>query len=370
MKAKDFLSKFPKKLFSEAWEEREKELISRNAAKGEIDNKKKEYIKIFDLDNVLIDIEEILEINPDLELNSHIEGRLLFYIDEINDFISWLSQINLTTVNNMDSVFSSFNTQLKSRSLFQIVNIDNQGRNVGTGIMVIEEHINELITIFNFLKSKDKGVQELEEISSKLIKNKDKLIEATRLAESFIESKTKGVGVSLEDKIDIFEEKSKEHKTFRVKWKRIFPTTKKFWGWMRYPSGSFIWIIFAVFSGASAVKIIFYFIHEAGTVDLSVGLALMRISALIIPSYFAFFCGQRFLEHRKLYEFYKFKAVALKTMEDLYKNYTEVWEQKSILDKAISIIFLEPLLDNSHEVPSKRDLLDVLINFSKNKINP
>ena len=75
---------------------------------------------------------------------------------------------------------------------------------------------------------------------------------------------------------------------------------------------------------------------------LSVGAALLRISVIAMFFYLAFLAYQQFSIHRKLYESYKFKAIALSTMEDLVKTYTNPGDRELIVTKAIDIIFSEP----------------------------
>lgn len=82
-------------------------------------------------------------------------------------------------------------------------------------------------------------------------------------------------------------------------------------------------------------------------------------------SYFAFIFSQQFLNHRKLYEFYKFKAIALVTMEELLKTYTEQGDKELILNKAINIIFSEPIFNEDRHLQQK--LVDELVEIIKKK---
>lgn len=82
--------------------------------------------------------------------------------------------------------------------------------------------------------------------------------------------------------------------------------------------------------------------------------------------YGAFLAYQQFRIQRKLYESYKFKAIALSTMEELIKNYTERKDRELIINKAIDIIFSEPSLKEDKVIHQR--MIDDLLDILKNKV--
>lgn len=187
-------------------------------------------------------------------------------------------------------------------------------------------------------------IKKAKKLSDDLISNKEKFLNAIAIAKNWIKTKDKALDISVEEKSEYFEDKSREHKGGKIYW----------------------WFAGAIVSGAVAISIIIYFIYKVDG-DISLGAALLRISAILFPSYFAVFCSQQFLNHKKLYETYKFKNIALKTMKELLKEYTAVPDKQKILSKGIDIIFQEPILKDGSMVQKQiiNDLKDIL----KGKIN-
>ena len=88
--------------------------------------------------------------------------------------------------------------------------------------------------------------------------------------------------------------------------------------------------------------------------SISVGVAILRVSSLIVPSYFAFFFSRQFQLSQKMYKFYKFKSVALSTMANLYAAYPT--QQEKVVEKALAVIFSE--FSEKNNDLSQKDMLD------------
>lgn len=187
-------------------------------------------------------------------------------------------------------------------------------------------------------------IKKAKKLSEEFLSNQDKFLNATKIAENWIKVKNKALDISVEEKSQYFENKAGEHEGEEINW----------------------WFKGAIISGIVALIIVICFIIKLNG-DISVGAALLRISAIIFPSYFAIFCSQQFLNHNKLYEAYKFKSIALKTMRELLKEYTGEVEKLKILSRGINIIFQEPTLKDNSMI--QKEIINDLKDILKGKIN-
>lgn len=175
--------------------------------------------------------------------------------------------------------------------------------------------------------------------------------------------------------------KALEHKTLRVSMVNNFITTKvpiishlvSFTCWL-IPSLNFIkkfpivtgviwWLFCSFIFGGLVLAIIGYFVIYVE--DPTVPEIIMKLSSVIVPSYFAIFCSNQYMNHRRLYENYMFKDVALSTMISLRGQYKE--ESKAnevILEKSLGVIFSEPLMTVG-EMKVDRTLLKDVVELMK-----
>jgi len=146
--------------------------------------------------------------------------------------------------------------------------------------------------------------------------------------------------VSFEDKtikehLGTFLKRADEHKVHRP---------EKFLS--RKFSGHWWWLFFAGVMGVAVAYVVASFISvlELNN-NISAGAAVLRVSSLIIPSYFMIFFVNQFLYHQKLYEIYSFKNTSLNTMSDLMIANKE--KSDDILERGLDVLFSEPRLKES-----------------------
>lgn len=333
MKATEILTIFPQKTFTEVFNEREQELLNRGADKGQIESKRNQFEKLFQFDNALQDLKSLFQVEKDLEISIYHHQRITFFIGHVNNFVPWLNQINTGIAHDIATVFQVFEQ-----------NINGSGYNsqTQTNKTVIEDYIEELNGVFVFYKLRSFSNDDIEKIKKDAIsfaENKKVFDEALVVAKEFIKAKEKHAELSLAEKHEIFEIKAKEHSTDKIPF-LIFNKKMPFIKWRPSFKGPVKWLFFGLISAFIAATLAYFFAREIGVDDkYNVGMALLRITILLAPSYFTYFFIQQFNNEKKLYEFYKFKAIAIKTMEDLYKTYDE---KQFILDKALSVVFMEP----------------------------
>ena len=141
--------------------------------------------------------------------------------------------------------------------------------------------------------------------------------------------------------------KASEHATYKMDLVPIWllkkiPLLNK----IRQPSwhGSFFWLLCSFFWGILVVGIIFYFIFS-NVGQFTLGNSIIRLASILIPMYFTIFSAQQYLNHRRLYEAYKFKDISLNTMVNLREKLPEhSQEREKVLAKSLDVIFSEPSL--------------------------
>ncbi|NTW29724.1 MAG: hypothetical protein HGA33_00405 [Candidatus Moranbacteria bacterium] len=347
MKAQDLLSQFPEKSFSDLFKEKVVAIQAIGAPVDQVQEVRKAFEKLFSFDELLVRLKEKLSEGLEREINPRVAGRISYLISQLVSLNSYLENgLNYSEPRNVNQIFQQFRRNVNYLFQEERYNIDSS--RVSSGKSVIDELLLELDGIISSLDSvavDSKALQEAQLIAEKLVKNSEKFERAAQTAENWIKSEGRAVAASFEDKSLVFKEKADEHKSGWV------------WGWFGL----------AMILGGASVGSMLYFIHGNGdNPNLSIGGAFLRISILVVISYFSFYCIQQFTNHRKLYEAYRFKAIALKTMEELVKSYTEPSDKERILDKAIGIIFSEPS-PKEEKIPQKK-LMDELFDLLKKKI--
>lgn len=358
MKSAEILTIFPQKTFAEIFNEREQELLNRGADKGQIDSKRIQFEKLFQFDNALQSLKLLFQIEKDLEIAAYHYQRVSFFIGHVNNFIPWLNQINIGIAHDIATVFQSFEQNINGSGYY------NQ---TPSNKIVIDDYIEELNGIFVFYKINSLSGDDIEKIKRDVVsfaENKKVFDDALIVAKEFIKAKEKHAELSLAEKHEIFETKAKDHLTYKMSMVSLFngkiPVIKN------QPSfeGSFKWLVLGIISAATAGILAYFFALEIGDANkYGTGMALLRITILLAPSYFTYFFIQQFNNEKKLYEFYKFKAIAIKTMEDLYKTYNE---KEFILTQALSVIFLEP--KNGENKYDEAFFKEILLNILKKNV--
>ena len=346
MKKKDLLNQYSEKTFQKTFSEKEKALDTIGTPKEQINTKKQQYDKLFKYDKLVFSLREKILKYDKIDIDNYISSRISFHFSQINIFITLLNNLDFSNPNDINIIFTNFDIQAQAYNNFIIINAS--GKDITSGKTIFDEYIKEVrdllkeLSTFNF-KQEGKNVENAVGIAKKLTDNKDKYEKAIQTAERWIQAEGNALSSSLKNKAEIFEIKATEH------------NHKKTW-W---------WFVGGIIGGIIAIFFMFYFIDKTD-INISMGASLLRMSILIIISYFSFYCMQQFSNQRKFYEIYKFKAIALTTMEELLKSYTERLDREKILNKAISIIFNEPRVRDDRNLQKKA--LDEIIGVIKRKL--
>ena len=349
MKKDEILRSYPDKSFSYIFAEKVDILKGVGTPEENINSKKLEYKKLFEYDSAVLKLKnDIINCEKD-EVDEYISSRIIFHFLKISNLILWVHDLNLADVVNVGSIFRNFDIKLKESGFIGDVAIRTNNRDVSIGKTVADIHIEEIMGLskelsnFNFYKDSN-IIKEAVNVANKIIKNKAKYNKATTTVENWIKAEGKSVATSLSKKSDAFDKKAEDYKSERM-------------------IGNAGWFVGGLLFGLIALVAIAYFIYDLGNNnDISLGFALMRISVLFIIFYFAFFMLSQFSNNKKLYEAYKFKAIALETMEELVKSYDKDGDRERILNEAISIIFNEPKIKEGGDIQKKllNDLMDIV----------
>ncbi|MFA6526559.1 MAG: hypothetical protein WCT26_04075 [Candidatus Buchananbacteria bacterium] len=283
---------------------------------------KLEKIKEWIIEFIDLKFEENLPIKKAREINDRIE--------QYAKHLDWLKKFSISTLDNPKLEHDNFETLIDNfyTSFFEDFVVRH--------LCYLKDNV--------FKKSTDvEKITKAEIIADTIIKNEEKYRKASETAENWIETEGKVISRAINDKTKVFSEKANnEHTKHRV------------WWWL-VGSSSFL-------IGAIVMALILISKLSGNGENISVGASLLRISVMGMFIYGAFMAYQQFGVQRKLYESYKFKAIALSTMEELIKNYTDRKDRELIMNKAVDIIFSEPSLKED-KITHQRiidDLLDIL----------
>jgi len=171
---------------------------------------------------------------------------------------------------------------------------------------------------------------------------------AIDLVKELVSEKISLEAVTLKENLGTFLQRADEHKISK--------------GNLR---GQWWWMLAALAMGVFVAYIVYSFINvlEEGA-PISTGMAILRVSSLVIPSYFMVFFVNQFLYHKKMYESYSFKNVALNTMTDLMKNHPD--KRDEIVEKGLDVIFVEPRIKEGGKYNSQ--LVSELIGMLKTQL--
>lgn len=198
-------------------------------------------------------------------------------------------------------------------------------------------------------KSVIKGLEKAASVAERLLNEQSNIEVAVSKIEEWNKNNEKAIQVILKSNATDAAQKAEEHATYKIEFVDIWlfrkiPILKK----ITQPSwaGSFGWFVGSIISGIVVLAIISYFVFLPG--DAKIETVLLRITSILVPGYFTVFCSQQYLNHRRLYESYKFKDVSLQTMINLRKQLTDDYSSKEkVLEKSLDVIFSEPPFSDS-----------------------
>ena len=283
-------------------------------------------------------------------------------LKEVKKNINLIDLVGFSYANNLNNRLINLTSQIGSIQNLQKHQISNQHHAPLNEIEAINNvlrnsGIYNQIKILPDLETRIKSIKDATKISQKIIESEGEIISATESAKNWLSKKNSVQEKVLEEHASSFISRKEEHSIHRKgkfwpveiklenwKWKWSEIKNKIKWNGLFRFSGNWWWILFAIFCGCIVGIIIFGFLEELrDNSEIGPGAALLRISSLIVPSYFTFFCVQQFEYHKKMYETYCFKDTSLNTISELTKLYQHRPElEEKILVKGLDVIFSEP----------------------------
>lgn len=283
---------------------------------------------------------------------------IISILKKMKKYHSVLNSVTPNYLNDLKNNLNNFITQ------FQSLN------NLNTNQITSHHHnaLNHLNNISNILRASGLYVQlkfapNFNEVTEKLKEanqalkefNVEEFRKAIALVRELIKEKISFEEKTIEEHLGTFLDRANEHKIY----KKVKFVSWKFSGHWWWLMGSFLMGI-----------IVAYIIHSFIVVlesngNISAGAAILRVSSLIIPSYFMIFFVNQFLYHKKMYEIYSFKNTALNTMTNLMRTNEE--KADYILQRGLEVLFSEPKIKESGKYDSH--LINELISMLKGQLS-
>jgi hypothetical protein len=235
--------------------------------------------------------------------------------------------------------------------------------------------------IINELSLDEKKLNNARDVINQASQNKESLLQAIEGSKQWLSANKEVVDTIIKNSANDAKKKAKEHATVKIKIVENYFTTRipvishcvSLLCWLfpglnfikKFPiiTGTIWWLIGSFTFGLIVLCIISYFVIYIENPSISE--ILLKLSSVIVPSYFALFCANQYTNHRRLYENYMFKDVALTTMISLRGQYKEGSASNDvILEKSLNVIFNEPVMSVS-EMKVDRSLLKDVVELIK-----
>ncbi len=361
MNKHDLLTRYPAVNFSQKFDEKQSAFVNLGYEINRFKEIKNQYVGILEYDSLVGKLRDsINEIKIDI-FDITISSRVVKHFSRISQLCNFLNQLNASDSRDVSHVFRKFNELLSENGYTGNIVYNIGGVTVNSNETLLSKYIEDVSVLIReiigqeqskLLKTNldefNKKIISAERIAENIIANESKYERAQKVAENWI--KTEGIAITstVQDKAQIFRDKANnEHKGFWI-----------VWSWL---IGVLMFIFGAIFSSIILINKL-----SSHGESISVGAALLRVSVVGMFFYMAFLCYQQFSVQRRLYEVYKFKAIALSTMESLISSSTERIDRELIINKAIDIIFSEPSFKED-KVAHQR-VIDELLDVIKKKI--
>lgn len=308
--------------------------------------------------------------------NNYSRENIKSFVDSVYEILAKLEKrqdlelCGFNILSNLSSYLTNFVNSYASVTGLVDAQISTQHHQALTYLNQINDYIRSsgLYTELRFdPKENLKKISDALEFGENLLQNKEAFEKTSEVFNEVLKDKETFTQNLLNDKGRLFDNTADEYKTFRVKSFVLINTKLNRYSIIKYFTtftvfyGSFLQMVLAFVFGLGIMVIVYSFIEaikENGSV--SPGVAILRISALIVPSYFAFFFARQFQLSQKMYKFYKFKALAMTTMSSLFPTYPT--QQDKIMDKALAVIFSE-FNEKSNSDLTQKDLIDFASKF-------
>jgi len=184
-------------------------------------------------------------------------------------------------------------------------------------------------------------VQQAIGVSEDIISRKAEIEGALAKVNEFNKANEETIKILLQKNATSFSEKAEEHNSYS---KRKIPVSR--------------WLIAGGLLGIIDLGIVYLFPASS---DITLGSAILHVTALIVPSYFAILFVNQFLLQRRLYEAYKFKDISLQTMIMLRKEFAQDHEaRRELLQRSMAVIFSEPATSSTGGKYDKQLISEIL----------
>lgn len=232
------------------------------------------------------------------------------------------------------------------------------------------KEISELKELRDSLKTQSAQFAPATTLASELVSRGVEIQDALGKIQEFAKANEKTIEALLRQNATSFAQKAQEHLSYTKDFVPIWILKRAtFWGlnmW-RQPAwyiGSIIWLWSGMIFGGIVLSIVFYFIVFAE--ELSIENVILRVSALVVPSYFAVLFVSQFLQQKRLYEIYKFKDIALQTMVMLRTQFGDDYDsRRDLMQKSLTVIFTEPATKEENKI--NKQLVSELLRLIREK---
>ncbi len=285
--------------------------------------------------------------------------EMLDVLKKIKDNMNVLDFIPYTHLNNLKNYLEQIKIQHDNILNIQPNQITTHHHNTLNYFNNLNEllRLTDLYTQIKLTPNINETINKLKEVNNQIkdFKSED-FKTATLLVDDLIQKKVSYEDKTIKESLGNFLNRANEHK--------IFQKQKSFWT-LKF-SGQRSWMFAAIFMASIVAKIVFSFIEilEINQGNISPGAAILRISSLIIPSYFMIFFLNQFSYHKRMYEIYSFKNTSMNMMTDLMKANPS--KADDILKRGLDVLFSEPEVKNGGKYD--KQLISDLLNFVKDKV--
>lgn len=313
--------------------------------------------------------------------NDFSSGAIKYFVDDLFDTL-----LSLTNKEHME--IYGYNVLIHLRdNLINVVSSYNSYLQVATTSITTEHHqvLNQMQSLSAVLRSsgiyidtkfdlknESKELKEAVGFATILNQNKPAYESSIQVFGEALKDKEKFTSAIINEKGELYNNAAKENcflyvKKYHLTKNKSENKVKNYFLTFIHVKGSFWQLVLSLLFAGIAAYIVVDFIKLAekeSIKNLSVGFVMLRLSSLIIPSYFSVFFSQQYLKGDKLYQFYRFKGIALTTLSQLYTLYPN--HQDQIMEKALNVIFSE--FNESNNNISQKELFSFVTDVVKSKV--
>lgn len=180
-------------------------------------------------------------------------------------------------------------------------------------------------------------LKKVNPLIKKLLEKHSNIEEAISSSEKWLSSNREANQQAIDGQAEAFHNRAKEHKLGGNTLYWIFSKKK-----VCIEKSPDSWLVSTFIFSFIVLGITIWLIISAEGIES--GEAILRITALLVPSYLTVFSANQYLYHKKMHEAYMFRYSSLKTMNNLISNKTEITMQEKILSKGLDVLFSEPTI--------------------------